>query len=175
MRHSTDCRGDGFTLVEVLVAMLLLAVLAGGVSVLVAGAAQSLARSRLDTLMAVLAQSRLDQLLGLPWGYGSASDPIPRSDVTTDLSPATPGSSGTGLAGGAIAANLTGFVDHLDQRGRWLGNGATAGAGARFTRRWQVRRAAGRPDVLVLRVRVIDLRGELPPLTIATLRTRTAS
>ena len=177
MLHRYNHDGNrGFTLAEVLVAVVLLAVMAGGLASLVAHAARSLARARAETLATELARSRLDQLLSLPWGYGSPYAPTARTDSTTDLSASAPAGGGTGLSvpAGSLDANVPSFVDHLDSAGRWLGNTTTAPAGARFTRRWQVGGQAGHPGLLVIRVGVIDLRREHMPVTVATLRMRTS-
>ena len=112
---------DGFTLIEVLVAMALIGLLASGTAVLTLSATRSLGYSQLDTAAVELARGRLDQLMSLPWGYGSAQAPSARTDGVTDLSSAVPGATGSGLfsPGGSLDQNTVGFVDHADQDGRW--------------------------------------------------------
>jgi len=148
--------------------------LVSGSAALVTAATQTLVRSRLDTIAVAVARSRLDQLMSLPWGYGSPRAPTPHTDRVTDLSGATPVPSGAGLSSPSTAldANTLGFVDHVDRDGRWVGNGTTPAGGARFTRRWFARPVPGQPDLLLLRVRVLDLRGQVAPVTVSTLRMR---
>lgn len=174
---SRTSSADGFTLIEVLVAMALIGLLASGTAVLTLSATRSLGYSQLDTAAVELARGRLDQLMSLPWGYGSAQAPSARTDGVTDLSSAVPGVTGSGLfsPGGSLDQNTVGFVDHADHDGRWVGNALVPSGGARFTRRWHARPVAGSPDLLVVRVRVIDLRGEVAPVTVSSLRARTAS
>lgn len=169
--------GQGFTLIEVLVAVALIALLASGALVLTVTAARSLERSRLQTTAVELARSRLDQLMSLPWGYGSGYAPAARADNVTDLSPAAAAATGRGLSSpeGALGENTAGFVDHADRTGGWVGNDVTPTGGARFTRRWFARQVPGMPDLLIIGVQVIDLRGEVAPVVVSTLRARTAT
>ncbi|MFO7302760.1 MAG: prepilin-type N-terminal cleavage/methylation domain-containing protein [Acidobacteriota bacterium] len=169
-------RHAGFTLTEVLVALLLLATIAIGIAHLVSMAMLSLARARTDMVAVELARSRLDELLSLPWGYGAAHEPLARLDASTDLSFREPGAGGSGLfaPSGTLDANTPSFVDHLDAGGRWMGRDVGPPSGARFTRRWFVSPVTGRPDLLLVAVSVIDLRRELAPVVVATLRMRTS-
>lgn len=170
--------GDaGFTLLELLIAVALITVLAGAAASVMALAGRSLARSRLDTTAVLLAHGRLEQLHALSWGFGSAHAPRAGVDLTTDLSGREPTSGGTGLRPGpsdAIEVSRAGFVDHLDRAGRWMGAETTPPAGARFTRRWTVERVAGLPDILILRVRVVDRRGEVQDVQVSSARVRSA-
>ena len=170
-------REDGFTLIELLIAVLVLALLSTGVASLLGLAARMLVRSRVETTAALLAHGRLEQLRSLGWGFGSAHMPAPGVDLETDLSTWEPAAGGTGLGGappGALDADRAGFVDYHDQSGRWLGRGTTPPAGTRFVRRWSVESASGFPDLVVLRVRVLDRRGEIADVFLSTVKARTA-
>lgn len=168
---------SGFTLAEVLVALLLLSVLAGGTAMLLSLGAGMLARSRAETTAVLLAEVRLNQLRSLPWGYGSAEAPIAGTDETTDLSAAVPAAGGAGLqpsAATALDVDTPGLVDHLDDSGQWVGNAAGAPGPARFTRRWLVQRVATHSDIVLLHVRVVDRRAQIADVRLSTLRARTA-
>ena len=168
---------EGFTLAEVLVALLVLSVLASSVAALLGTSAQTLRRTRLETTATLLAHGRLEQLRSLPWGFGSAHAPVSAEDLISDLSGAEPDLGGTGLGSSPVQTLLTdtpGFADYLDVGGRWLARGTTPPVGTRFIRRWSISRVAGFPDLLVLRVRVVDRRMEVRDVDMWTARTRTA-
>jgi prepilin-type N-terminal cleavage/methylation domain-containing protein len=171
-------RGDyGFTLLELLVALATIAVLVGGTASIMAAAGRSLARSRLDTTAVMLAHGRLEQLNALSWGFGSAHAPRPGVDLETDLSGRDPMPGGTGLGtapSDALDVDTPGFVDHLDASGRWIAAGTTVPSGARFTRRWTVQHVEGFPDIVTLRVRVVDRHAEVRDVQLSSLRVRTA-
>lgn len=167
----------GFSLVEVLVSVVLLALLAGSLAPLTTRAMLVVLRSRAETAAVLAAGSRLDHLRSLEWGYGAAASPSAGSDYTTDT--ATPDSppTGSGLTpsgSGALESDTAGYVDYLDRDGRWLGRDAGLRGSARFVRRWSVESLGGRPDLLLLRVRVVDLRGLVPDVGLFTFKTRTA-
>ncbi len=178
MRH--PCRvfhDDGFSLVEVLVATMLLSMLSAGAASLVAASGLALGRTRGETVAVLAAESRMEQLRSLAWGFGSSHAVERVTDTRTDLSRSTPGEGGPGLASSpvsALADDTPGLVDYLDVHGHWVGNDATAASAARFVRRWRVGPAAGWPDTLVIEVRVVDRRREVADVHLVTLRTRTA-
>jgi prepilin-type N-terminal cleavage/methylation domain-containing protein len=178
MPHPYRARAqDGFTLAELLIALLVLALLASGVASLLSLAARMLVRSRVETTAVLLAHGRLEQLQSLGWGFGSVWMPAPGIDLVTDLSGPDPAVGGNGLGGappGALDADSAGFVDYHDQAGRWLGRGTTPPDGTRFVRRWSVESVAGFPDMRLLRVRVLDRRAEISDVVLATVKTRTA-
>lgn len=168
---------DGFTLVEVVVSILLIAVLAGGTASLLAASARTLVMARAQSTAVRLATSRMEQLRSLPWGYGAASQPIAGVDSTTDLSRSSPAPGGPGLSPSptsALDSDVSGLVDHLDHDGRWVGNAPGDAGSAAFTRRWRVDSPAGHPDLLLIHVRVIDRRGRIDDLQFSTARARTA-
>lgn len=177
MRLERGVRDErGFTLVETLISVVLLALLAASVAVIVATASRSVVRARSELVAILLAQQRLEQLRWLSWGMGSAHQPSARVDVTTDLSGDQPRPGGTGLYGSppvALSTDTSGFVDYLDASGRWLAS-TSPPEGFRFTRRWSVEHMAGWPDTVLLRVRVIDRLSEVEDVVLSTVKARTA-
>jgi len=168
---------DGFTLVEVVVSILLLAVLAGGTASLLAASARTLAMARAQSTAVQLATNRLEQMRSLSWGYGAASRPAVGTDTTTDLSQERPTTGGQGLRpspASALDVDVAGLVDHLDHNGRWVGNAPGDAGSAAFTRRWRIDVPAGHSDLLLLHVRVIDRRFRIEDLQLSTARARTA-
>ena len=135
----------GFTIIEVLVAVALLtiAVLAG--VRLVAMAIAATARASIQNIAVIAASERLEDLRSLAYEYDDTGLAV--TDGSTDLSSAARGGGGAGLtAGGSVDTDVSGYVDHLDRTGRWLGNSASPPAGAAFTRRWStewIRKSAG--------------------------------
>lgn len=166
--------GDsGFSLVEVLVAVLVLAILASGAAALAAVAVRSIARARSESMAVLLATTRMEQLRALAWGSGSVMAPQAATDASSDLSAREPAAGGPGVTDAppsALDADTPGYVDYLDSHGQWL-SGAAA---ARYVRRWSVNGLAGFADTLVLRVRVIDTTRAVPDVRLFTLKTRTA-
>jgi len=145
----------GFTLLEVLIALLLVAVMAQGAAVLGDRAVTAIHRAREQTSATVLATQKMEQLRELTWGFDAEANQEPITDVSTDLSrdPAAAGGAGLGGAGGSLDASLPGYSDFLDARGAWVGSGASPPADAVFIRRWSVAPLASMPDdVVVLQV-----------------------
>jgi prepilin-type N-terminal cleavage/methylation domain-containing protein len=145
---------QGFTLLEVLIAMAVLsAATLGGVH-LMAFATRGMHVARMQGTAALAAASRLDQLRSLRFEFGPEGQRV--TDLSTDLTVDPPTQGGRGLAAsgpGSLDANVSGFVDYLDAAGRWVGNGASVPSGAVFVRRWAVEAPAS-PDLLVLQVLV---------------------
>ena len=181
-------RERGFTLVEVLVAVLLLSMLAVGAATLGAAAGRAVLVARTASSTSALARQKHDQLRALTWAVNEAGALV--TDTTTNLSAesATPGGPGTAVSPpGALDANLAGFSDYLDVDGRWAGSGASPPPGAAFARRWSVDRLDGSQDAtLVVRVLVVPLAwaphragrgataGLVSEATLVSMRTRTA-
>ena len=132
-----DARGS--TLVEALVATLILTtgLLAMAELVRVATATNTAARN--GTLAGILAEQKIEQLRSLAWEFDASG--IPVSDVNTDttVQPESP-SGGTGLQAspGSLRQNTFGFVDHVDGGGQIVGRGAQPPASAVYTRRWSI-------------------------------------
>lgn len=168
---SVSDRERGFSLVEVLVAAGLLTVGLVALAELCAVASRTARVARTNTFAAVLAAQRMEELRGLAWGYDT--DGLAVADTTTNLAgqdqagcPPASGGTGTGLSaspGGALRADIDGWVDYLDAAGCVLG-GAGAARGAAYVRRWSVDRLPSRPDDgLVLRVMVTARRSGWTP------------
>jgi type II secretory pathway pseudopilin PulG len=153
-RVNVVVRPAGTTLVEVLVAVALLAAISIGV-VQLFGVAIASNRLSFDRTMAVaLAAGKMEELRSLEWRYqASGSAPLAaRTDLSTDLSiqPITAG--GPGLAEsppGTLDASTPPYVDYLDRRGQWAGTGPSPSSGAVYIRRWAIHHWAGDPGRLL--------------------------
>lgn len=157
----------GFTLVEVLVALGLFVAIAIGVAQLAAAATRAMRSAREQTMVVMLAAAKMDQLRALHWGYEPSlpGDPIvERSDLVTNLGADTLGGGGAGLRpspAGVLSANVPPYVDYLDDRGRWVGEGGSPPADTLFIRRWSIRPLAAAPDrSLLIQVLVTTIRDE---------------
>ena len=177
---------DGFTLIETLVAVALLAGLAAGLARVVVVASRAVRIGAADSVATFAATQKLEELRSLEWSFDSRTG-ARVTDTTTDL--AQPGSRGGGVGlrpspAGAMEAALPGYVDYLDASGAWIGTGAEPQPGTVYVRRWAVATHESNQDLLVLQVAVIDRRvsSAEPPravrphdpgvLWIATLRAR---
>src|SRR5262245_20844568 len=158
-------RREGFTLVEVVIALGLMVTVSIGVAQLFAMAIRAGAGAREQTSTTILATAKLEQLRSLTWAYDSSSPtPQPRSDSTANLSLDVPDDSGTGLMpspSGTLTTSTPHFVDYLDEHGRWLGNGAASPRDVVFIRRWAVQPLPLSPArALILSVRVTTVAAE---------------
>ena len=151
--------GDhGFTLIEVLIAMLLAAVISLGLAPLFALAMSLVHAARDEMVETTLAVQKIEELLAAPPG---------RAEVT--LSPP-----------GTLASDIPGQTERVDATGKLLGSGA-GWAGA-YTRRWSVSPAPSGVGLYVLRVLVTtprrdainrgrpDRDGQLGEVVLASLR-----
>ena len=156
-RSRSSSSAAGFSLIEVLIATLLLATALTTLAQLFGVATRSNIDARSTTYAAVLAQQKLEELRGLTWGFDPQGLPI--SDVSTDtaVSPETP-TGGTGLApspSGALGTNTGGYVDYVDQFGAKLGGGVVPPKDAVYVRRWSVEPLPSNPNnTLLLQVLV---------------------
>jgi prepilin-type N-terminal cleavage/methylation domain-containing protein len=160
--RSTDA--SGFSLVEVIVATLVLSVGLMAVAQLFAVSTKANTSARANTFTVILAEQKMEQLRSLTWGFDTLNLPI--SDFTTDTTNvgalagcATSGSgAGTGLSpspAGTLTQNTDGWVDYLDPNGCELGGGGTAPDGTTYIRRWSVEPLPTNPNnTLVLQVLV---------------------
>ena len=160
---SQEARPDtmrGFTLIEVTIAMALLAVGVGGLAYLALSAGRANTTAKSADIVARAAVERLEQLRALTWTSDGAAVPV--SDWSSDLTLSSPGpSGGPGLGaspGDTLAANVTGYADFLDADGRWLGGGTASPAGAAWVRRWSVQALSAPSDTLLLQVVVVPVR-----------------
>ena len=173
---SAPSRIAGFTLVEVLVATMLLVVVAAGVAHLFGVGIASGRSARAQTMATILASAKLEQLRSLTWAYEPVpgGPPLARSDATTNLSVDPPSDDGPGLGAsppGTLESNLPPYVDFLDAGGRWVGTGSDPPRNAAFIRRWSVRPLPDAPDrTLVLQVLVTTTAAERRGGPIATRR-----
>ena len=161
---NSTSRDDGFTIVEVLVALLIIAVMAAGVAELFAVSIKATHAARNQTSTTVLASQKMEQLRSLTWGLDEAGTGLPVSDTTTDLSvdPATNGGGGLNPSPtGTLNSNVAGYVDYLDRAGQWVGTGANPTGGAVFIRRWSIEPLPTNPNnTIVLQVLVTTVRRE---------------
>jgi prepilin-type N-terminal cleavage/methylation domain-containing protein len=176
---TTDRRDGGFTLVEVLVAILLMGIAALGVAQLFAVSIRAASAARNQTSTTVLAAQKMEQLRALTWGFDADGEGLPVSDTTTNLAnePATADGGGLNPSPvGALDANTPGYVDFLNARGQWVGTGVAPPAGAVYIRRWSVRPLPTNPNnTLVLQVLVTTvMREREQPAGGAGARTRQA-
>jgi prepilin-type N-terminal cleavage/methylation domain-containing protein len=158
------CSNDaGFSLVEVLAAMVILTVALMSLAQLFALSTRANFSSRSNTYAAMLAQQKMEQLRGLTWGYDILGLPV--SDYTTDTSasaaisgcPASAGGASSGLSPspwGTLQQNTPGWVDYIDQNG-CIVSGASALAAGVYTRRWSIEPLPSNPNnTLILQVLV---------------------
>jgi prepilin-type N-terminal cleavage/methylation domain-containing protein len=149
----------GFSLIEVVIAVGLLAVLSIGIAELFGMATKANFAAKGQTSTALLASGKMEQLRGLTWGFdqGPSALGLPISDLVTNLSVVPTTAGGLGLnpsPTGTLDNNVVGYVDYLDRNGQWVGNGGDPPAGAIYVRRWAVDPLPTNPNnTLVLRVR----------------------
>ena len=157
-------REGGFTLLEVVIALLLIVTAAAGTATLFAVSLRATSAARQQTSTTALAIQKLEQLRALTWGVDDSGLPV--SDLQTNLSLDPPGSGGPGLRPSPVDAldvNTDGYVDFLDGGGEWIAGGTTVPAPAVFVRRWRVESLSDDPaDTLVLHVRVTTVQGAGP-------------
>ncbi len=135
----------GFTLVEVVVALGLVAGVALAVSGALVGGRATAVHDRAAAIGRIAAQARLATLRSLTFERRAAADgtALAVTDTTTDVGADPPGPGGLGLGESppdALWVDRTGFVDYLDASGRNLGTAVALRDGAAFVRRWAIRR-----------------------------------
>lgn len=157
LSHAAMRRSEhGFSLVETLVAVSLLAV---GVSALaqvaVAAARASAGAQRADAAQ-LAARDKLEQLRALT--FISEADGMPATDTTSDLSvtpQAATGGSGLAISGDTLLSNVAGYCDFLDADGAWLAGGTRPPSRAVWVRRWSIQAIPGLPDSRLLQVVIL--------------------
>jgi len=151
-------REAGFSLIEVLFAMVILMIAALGLAQMFAVAIQRNAGARHQTSTTVLGVQKMEQLRALTWGFDPINPGMPISDVSTDLASDPPGGSGKGLnpsPTNSLDVNTQGYVDFLDKHGQWVGTGSTPPPTAQYIRRWSIQPLPTNPNnTLVLQVLV---------------------
>lgn len=153
-------RRSGFTLLEVAVALGLLAGAVCGLAHLILAAADAGRDTRRADTASTLALERMEQLRSLAWGY--EADGMPREDLWTDVAAGgAAAATGHGLSlspPGSLESDTPGFVDYLDGRGQPLDPASESSAA--FVRRWLVAACPDDPSgALILRVLVIRREG----------------
>jgi type II secretory pathway pseudopilin PulG len=156
----------GFALLETVVAVGLLLAFAAGVAPLVTTSDGALSTARTQSATTALAEAKLQQLLALEWGFvvDTGGNLLPSTDTTTDLGSEPPGSGGPGLYPGSpdtVWNSTPGYVDYLDENGRWVGSGTSPPPTAVYVRRWAVTSLGTSPaDSVVLEVVASALKEE---------------
>jgi prepilin-type N-terminal cleavage/methylation domain-containing protein len=133
---------EGFSLLEVMVALLLLTGAFLAVAQLLAVAGRASDRSRATGLGAVVAAQKMEQLRALTWAFDIDGTPL------NGVSFSPPG---------ALSVDTAGFVDYFDDMGTPVGGAPPLPAQAAFVRRWSAEQDAGMapPAALILRVVVL--------------------
>lgn len=154
--RSSSCRERGFSLAETMVATAILATVSLGVAQMFILAAEQTRGGKVETSAATLAEQKMEQLRSLTWGFDLIGQGLPVSDTTTNLAVDPPNATGTGLnpsPAGTMEQNTTGFVDYIDQFGRYIGTGSQAPPNTAFVRRWSIEPLPTNPNnTLVLQV-----------------------
>ena len=150
---------SGFSLIETLVATMLLAgVLVSTAQLMIIGTRSNISSHR-STYSTTLAQDKMEQLRGLVWGFDELGLPV--NDYTTNLGVNPPDATGVGLSPSpddALASNITGYVDYVDREGTVLGGGGAPPAGTVFVRRWSLESLPTNPNnTLILQVLVFSV------------------
>lgn len=129
--HSSLCE-RGASLLEALLAALLLSTALAAIAQLMAVAGSSNLAARRQTVATIVAAQKLEQLRLLS----------PDSDLA---------------GGGSVTQNVAGFVDHLDATGSVVSAGLEAPSGAVYTRRWSIVPAsASSNDEWIMQVRIVQ-------------------
>lgn len=168
-RRSNDA---GFSLVETLVATLLLAISLVSLAQLFAVSTSANFKAKTTTAASVMAQEKMEQLRSLAWGFDRLGLPV--SDFTTDTTVDPPArSGGTGLSASpanTLNSNITDYFDFVDSNGRALGTGSEVPEGALYVRRWSIEPLPTNPNnTLVLQVHVFRVDGRSDNLPSAGL------
>jgi prepilin-type N-terminal cleavage/methylation domain-containing protein len=176
----------GFSLIEVCIAMMLLAAALSVVAQLFIVSLTAQDNARVQSMTTALASQKVEELRGLIWTVDDSGQPL--SDRSSDLSVQPPAASGSGLGPSppnSLDVNTGGFVDYLDRQGLWIGTGSSPPRTARYIRRWCVQPLAADPqNAVALQVLVTTVTTEAHATTprtrlptdalIVTVRTRKA-
>ena len=161
--RGADRRGGeaGFSLIETMISVGLLATVALSVAQMFAVSTQANLNAKAQTSATLLAEQRMEQLRSLTWGFDDSGIGLPESDTTTNLTQDPPTSNGNGLnpsPSDTLRSNVTGYHDFLDTYGAWLGSGGAAPAGTAYIRRWSVEPLPTNPNnTLILQVQVTPI------------------
>jgi type II secretory pathway pseudopilin PulG len=149
----------GFSLIETMVATLLLATGLVATAQMFVLATRGNITAQRSTYTATLAQEKMEQLRGLAWGFDAVGLPI--QDYSTNISVEPPTNDGVGLQpspANALSANVAGYVDYVDRAGNTLGGGALPPLNTMYVRRWSVEPLPTNPNnTLIFQVVVFAL------------------
>lgn len=153
MRSSRCVGARGCTLVEVLIALVLISVVFVGLAQLLIAAMAQVRDARHRSVAAWLAAAKLEQLQALTWSVRFVEGvPVMLQDEVTDLRVEPAGVTGRGTR------EVVGEVDYLDARGMCVGGAGRPPPSASYERRWSVvRRGHGASELLLFEVAVADL------------------
>jgi type II secretory pathway pseudopilin PulG len=150
---------SGFSLIETIVATMLLATALVGTAQLITVSTRGNVAAQRSTFATTLAQEKMEQLRGLAWGFDALGLPV--SDFGTNLSVDPAGADGPGLSpspGNALSSNVGGYVDYLDRTGAVLAGGAAPPLDAAYVRRWSIEPLPTNPNnTLILQVLVFSV------------------
>ena len=131
----------GFSLIEVLVSMALVATCAVGLAGLFAVSSRTTQESRIDTVATFAAEAKMAELRALPWAFDPANGHLV-FDPGLAVSPQS-----------SLNANVAGFVDFLNSAGVVVGSGVEPPREGVYLRRWSIQPLPSSPaDALVLQV-----------------------
>ena len=149
----------GFSLIETMVATLLLATGLVATAQMFVLATRGNITAQRSTYTATLAQEKMEQLRGLAWGFDSVGLPI--QDYTTNIAVEPPTNNGVGLQpspDNALSDNVAGYVDYVDRAGNTLGGGPFPPLNTMYVRRWSVEPLPTNPNnTLIFQVVVFAL------------------
>ena len=130
----------GFSLVEVLVAMALVATSALGLAELFALSSRVSQESRIDTAATLAAETKMAQLRALTLVWDTSGAPVASSGLAWS-------------AASTLTMNVDGFVDYLDEGGGVVGVGVQPPRTAVYLRRWSIQPLPADPaNAVVLQV-----------------------
>jgi type II secretory pathway pseudopilin PulG len=154
--RSSCCPERGFSLAETMIATAMLATVCLGVAQMFVVAADKTRGGKVETSASILAEQKMEQLRSLTWGFDLTGQGLPVSDTTTNLAEDPPDDSGLGLnpsPPGTLDSNTAGYVDFIDQFGRYVGTGTNTPPNAVYVRRWSIEPLPTNPNnTLVLQV-----------------------
>jgi len=160
---SRVCSVDrGFSLIEVCIAIILVATALSVVAQLFVVSLRAQDTARVQSMTTILANQKMEELRGLVWSVDDNGQPL--SDRTSDLSLQPPTAGGSGLSASSpntLDVNTPRYVDYLDARGAWVGTGSSPPRAARYIRRWCIQPLPADPqDAVVLQVLVTTVTSE---------------
>lgn len=151
-KDSSHSGEAGSTLVEVIIATTIMVTGVLMMAQMFTIATTSNLQSRHDSLAAVLAEQKLEQLRSLTWGFDTAGLPLSDYDSDTSVEPEA-AAGGTGLQpspGNSLQANTQGYVDHVGANGQIVGNGPIPPGTAVYTRRWSIEPLPTNPNNTII-------------------------